>query len=56
MYGERRSVYGIIMGKLEVKRPFGRRRRRWNGTIKKDLQHRGKWLALANMVMNLRVP
>jgi len=30
--------------------------RRWNGNIKKDLQNRGKWLALANMVMNLRVP
>jgi hypothetical protein len=44
------------MGKLEGKRPLGRRRLRCNGNIKTDLQKRGKWLALANMVMNLRVP
>ena len=49
-------MYRIIMGKLEGKRPLGRHRRRWNGNIKKDLQNRGKWLALANVVMNLRVP
>jgi hypothetical protein len=56
LYGERISVYSIIMGKLEAERPLGRRRRRWNGNIKKDLQNRGKWLALAIVVMNLRVP
>jgi len=56
LYGERISVYNIIVGKLEGKRPLGRRRRRWNGNIKKDLQNRGKWLALANALMNLRVP
>ena len=58
------------MGKPEVKRPFGRPKRRWEDNIKKDLQEMGcgcrdwidmaqdrdRWLALANEVMDLRVP
>jgi len=37
-YGERRDVYRVLVGKLEGKRPLGRRRRRWEQNIKTDLQ------------------
>jgi hypothetical protein len=47
MYGERRSVYRILVGKPEGKRPLGRPRCRWEDNIKLDL---------VNEVMNLRVP
>jgi len=36
--GERRGVYGVLMGKLEVKGPLGRRRHRWEDNTKKNLQ------------------
>jgi hypothetical protein len=41
--GERRSVYRNLVGKLEVKRPFGRPRCRWedNNNNKMDLQEVG---------------
>jgi hypothetical protein len=52
----------------EGKRQLGRPRRRWEDNIKMDLQemgwrmgwidmaqNRGRWLALVNTVMNLRV-
>jgi hypothetical protein len=68
--GERRVVNGILVGKPEGKRPFGSPRRRWEDHIKMDLQElgcvgldwielerdRGRWRALVNEVMNLRVP
>jgi 3-oxoacyl-ACP reductase-like protein len=68
--GERRGAYRILMGKLEVKRPFGRARCRWEDNIKMDLQEVGcegmdwidlaqdsdRWQALADVVMNLRSP
>ena len=36
--GERRGVYRVLVGKPGGKRPLGRPRRRWEDTIKMDLQ------------------
>ena len=69
MYGVRRDVYRVLVGKPEGKRPLGRPRRRWEENIKTDLQEVGcggmdwielaqdkdRWRALVNAVMNLRV-
>ena len=68
--GERRDVYRVVVGKPEGRRQLGRPRRRWEDNIKMDLQEvecggmdwielaedRGRWWALVNAVMNLRVP
>ena len=35
--GERRDVYGVLIGKPERKRPLGRPKRRWQDIIKMDL-------------------
>jgi hypothetical protein len=49
--GERRSVYRVLVGKPEEKRPLGRPRPRWEDNIKMDLQEVGwggmDWICLA---------
>ena len=68
--GDRGSVYRVLVGKPEGKRPLGRPRRRWDDNIKMDLQEvgcggvdwaelaqaRDKWWTLVTAVMNLQVP
>jgi hypothetical protein len=41
MYGGRRGMYRVLVGKPEGKKPLGRPRRRWEGNIKMDLQEMG---------------
>jgi len=62
-------MYSVLVGKPEVKRPFGRPRRRWEDNIKIYLQEvgcecmdlielvqvRDRWRALVITVMNLRI-
>ena len=40
--GERRGIYGVLVGKPEGKRPLGRPRRRWEDNIKMDLREVGR--------------
>jgi hypothetical protein len=37
-FGERKGLYGVMVGKPEEKRPLGRPRRRWEDNIKMNLQ------------------
>jgi hypothetical protein len=67
---EGRSVYRVLVGKPEGRRPLGRPRVRWENNIEMDLQEVGcggmDWIelaqercgrrALVNAVMNLRFP
>jgi hypothetical protein len=67
--GEEMNVYRVLMGKRGGKRPLGRPRRRWEDGIRMDhreigwgsvdwiqlVQHRDRWRALVNTVMNLLV-
>jgi hypothetical protein len=41
VYGERRGVYRVWVGKPEGKRPRGRHMHRWEVNIKMDLQEVG---------------
>jgi hypothetical protein len=68
--GEKRNAYRLLVGSPEGKRPLERPRCRWVDNIKMDLreiglggmdwidlaQDRDQWKALANTLMNLRVP
>jgi len=68
--GKKSGVYRVVVMKPEGKRPFGRPRRRWEDTIKMDLQEvgcgdvdwielaqdKGRWRGLVKAVMNFRVP
>jgi hypothetical protein len=49
--GEGRSVYKVLVGRPEGKRPLGRRRRRWEDNINVDLRKIGidgaNWIRLA---------
>jgi hypothetical protein len=67
--GEGRGAYRALVGRPERRRPLGRPRHRWEDNIKMGLQEvgwegvdwidmaqdRGRWRALVNAVMNLRV-
>jgi hypothetical protein len=67
--GESISVYRVLVGKPEGKRPLRRPRRRWVENIKMDLQEvgcggvdwieldkdRDRWRTLVNAVMNISV-
>ena len=64
--GESRTLYRVLVGKPDGKRPLGRPRHRWEGNIKLDLeevgcegmdwidvaQDRKRWRALVSTVMN----
>jgi hypothetical protein len=68
--GEGRSVYRVLVGRPESKRPLGRSRGRWEDNIKMELKETGtdgtnwirlaqdkvQWRAFLSTVMNLRVP
>jgi len=68
--GEGRGVHRVLVEKPEGKRPLGRPRRRWEDSIRMDLQEVGgscgdwmelaqvreSWRALVGMVMNFRIP
>jgi hypothetical protein len=69
MMGDERGMYRVVVGKPEGKRPLWRPRQSWEDNIRMDLQEvgcgvidwiglaqdRGRWRAIVNAVMNLRV-
>jgi hypothetical protein len=67
---EGRGVYGVLVGRIEGKRPLGRLRHRWEDNIKMDLREIGidkanwirlgqdkvRWRAFVSTVTTLWVP
>jgi hypothetical protein len=65
----RSSVYRVLVGETERKRPLEKPRRNWKDNIRMDLQEvgygdidcielvqdRGRWWELVNAVLNFRV-
>jgi hypothetical protein len=65
-----KNAYRILLGKPEGRRPLGKPRRRWVGSIKMDhreigwggmdwidlAEDRDQWRAVVKTVMNLRIP
>ena len=49
VWGESRSVYRVLVGKPEGKRPLGRPRLRWEDNIKMDL-HKMGWDTWTGMI------
>jgi hypothetical protein len=65
VWGERRGVYRVLVGKNEGKRPLGRARRKWKDNIKMEwdvgvidlidrAKDRDRLRTLVNAVMNFR--
>jgi hypothetical protein len=63
--GEKRNAYRLLVGKADGKRPLGGPRRRWVDLLEIErggvdliglAQDRNMCKALANAVMNLRIP
>jgi hypothetical protein len=68
--GDGKSVYRVLVGRPEGKRPLGRPRHRWKDNIKMDVreieidganwiqlaQDRVQWRTFLNTVMNLKIP
>jgi hypothetical protein len=64
--GEKRNACKLLVGKPEGRRPLGRPRRKWLDNIVEAgwgdvdwiglAQHRDRWRALVNSVLNLGVP
>jgi hypothetical protein len=64
------NAYRVLVGKLEGKKPLGRRRRKWDDNIEMDLreirwggmdwidvaQDKGICRAIVNTAMNIQVP
>jgi hypothetical protein len=64
------GIYGVLVGRPNGKRPWGRPRCRWEDNIKMDLREMGinganwiwlaqdkvQWWAFVSMIMNLWVP
>jgi len=69
VYGERRGIYRVLVGKPEGKGPLERPRRKWVGNIEVDLQELGcggvdwielaqdrdRWPAVVSALMNFRL-
>jgi hypothetical protein len=58
--GAKRNAYRMLLGKPEGKRPLGKPRRRWVGSIKINLREIGwdgmDWIDLAQYWDRWRVP